>query len=76
MKLNVKFPGIDQFMKNLEGEVMKSSEAEFTKLICDKVPDAVLESHNFRYVRNGDNLDLDPYSVSPELYAKIAKAFE
>jgi hypothetical protein len=72
--INIKLDGLDDFEKKLDHLASDKGLGEiFTNHICEKVPEARLEAHNFRYVKVGGKLELDAKSVSPELYSKIVK---
>jgi hypothetical protein len=71
-----KITGIDQLKKKLDD--MKKPEFIQKRVldqICEKVPEARSERHKMRFIKNGANYDLDPTSISEELYAKIVKSF-
>lgn len=74
MKMNIQLKGFDELQKKLEElGSYENFERMFTNDIIQKVPEARMESGNFRFTRIGSELRLDPDSVSPELYAKIAE---
>jgi hypothetical protein len=74
----IKITGLDNAKKQLE----KLNTTEFlgkalVDKICEKVPEAEAERHKFKFDRlpNG-NITVSADGISPELYAKIMRAFE
>lgn len=74
---SIKVSGLNKIKRQLD--YMKSDKFIHEKLkevIVEKVPEARLELGNFRFHKNvHGKIELDPTSVSAELYAKIAKVF-
>ena len=74
--MKMKITGIDELKKKIEG--LKSPEKIqeiFLNSICEKVPEARSERHKFKFIKTATGFQVDPTSISPELYAKITKHY-
>jgi hypothetical protein len=66
--------GLEETKRNLNKQATEEAKRILTDYICEKLSETASHARNFRFTLSGSNLILDPKSVSPELYAKIAKA--
>lgn len=75
-RMKIKITGLGELQKKIEAlKTPEKTQEIFLNSLCEKVPEAKAERHKFKFIKTAKGFQIDPTSISPELYSKIVKHY-